>query len=93
MGGIGQPRDGFEPVEDLSAFMSMELAKSRTDQRDIQEDGKGTSPWTPITGLIGLSPDTYHEEATVTGFTTKALLFIFFPNGGIHGLKVYGDRT
>ena len=28
--------DGFEPVEDLSAFMSMELAKSRTDQRDIQ---------------------------------------------------------
>ena len=55
--------DGFEPVEDLSAFMSMELAKSRTDQRDIPgEDGKEHLPLTPITGLIGLSPDTYHEE-------------------------------
>ena len=75
-------------------FMSNELAKSRTGQHDIQvRMGRNTSPWTPITGLIGLSPDTYHEEATVIGFTTKALLFIFFPNGGIHGLKVYGDRT
>ena len=74
--------------------MSNELIKSRTDQRDIQvRMGRDTSPWTPITGLIGLSPDTYHEKATVTGFTTKALLFIFFPNGGIHGLKVYGDLT
>ena len=85
---------GFEPVEDLSAFMSNELAKSRSDQRDIQvRMGRDTSPWTPITGLIGLSPDTYHEETTVAGFTTKALLFVFFPNGGIHGLKVHGERT
>lgn len=85
---------GFKPVEDLSAFMSNELAKSRTDQRDIQvRMGRDPSPWTPITGLIGLCPDTYHEEATVEGFTTQALLFVFFPNGGIHGLKVYGDCT
>lgn len=87
-------KHGFRAVDDLSSFMSNELAKSRADQKDIQvRMCKDSSAWTPITRLIGLSPDTYHEEATLSRFTTHALLFVFFPNGGIHGLKVYGDRT
>ena len=41
--------DDFEPVG-ISAFMSNELIKSRTDQRDIQVRMEGYLPWTPITG-------------------------------------------
>ena len=84
---------GFEPVEDLSAFMSNELAKSRADQRDIQlRMGRNTSPWTPITGLIGPSPDTYHERLPLPGLRLRRSCLFSFPTG-IHGLKVYGDRT
>jgi len=49
-----------------------------------------TSPWKAILPFESLSPDTYHR---FTNFEHKGpfshLLYLHYPNGGIHGLKVF----
>lgn len=49
------------------------------------------SPWQAILPFAALQADTYHRFKKLN--TTKAfthLLYLHYPNGGIHGLKVFG---
>lgn len=49
------------------------------------------SPWKPLLSFAPLSPDTFHRFRVIEhdGPVTH-LLYMHYPNGGIHALKVYG---
>ena len=51
------------------------------------------SPWKPLLPFAPLRPDTYHRfnELEDHGPVTH-VLYMHYPNGGIHGLKVYGTE-
>lgn len=57
---------------------------------EIFLDNPPTSPWKAILPFESLSPDTYHRfhEFEHKGPFTH-LLYLHYPNGGIHGLKVF----
>jgi allantoicase len=51
-------------------------------------------PWKPVLPFAPLRADTYHRLRSLQArgpFTH--LLYMHFPNGGVHGLKVFGDET
>ena len=52
------------------------------------------SPWRALVSFGRLRPDTWHrfKEMEYTDPVTH-LLYMHYPNGGIHGLKVYGRGT
>lgn len=49
------------------------------------------SAWKPLLPFAPLSPDTYHRFRDIRhkGMVTH-ILYMHYPNGGIHGLKVFG---
>lgn len=49
------------------------------------------SPWKPLLSFIPLSRDTFHRLRRLNkGGPYTHLLYMHFPNGGIHGLKAFG---
>ena len=49
------------------------------------------SPWRPLVPFAPLTPDTLHRFPVDDRSTPfRCLLFLFYPNGGIHGLQVHG---
>lgn len=69
-----------EPVADAARFQIMlHIAEA--------------SPWTPVLPFEPLRPDTWHRFSKFahTGPFTH-LLYIHYPNGGIHGLKLFGQE-
>lgn len=50
------------------------------------------SPWLPIVPFGALKPDTYHRFKTEqTPEPITHLLYMHYPNGGIHGLKAFAE--
>jgi hypothetical protein len=49
------------------------------------------SPWMPLLPFAPLTPDTFHRfrDFEDAGPVTH-ILYMHYPNGGIHGLKAYG---
>ena len=49
------------------------------------------SPWKPLLPFAALTPDTFHRfrDLQKCGPVTH-VLYMHYPNGGVHGLKVYG---
>ena len=90
--------DGTEVIpDDLRGYMR--------DRRYQQVDGGGSRPFTialhqpdgPWRAILGHGPlqrDTYNRftDLAERGPFTH-VLFLFFPNGGIHGLHLYGRRV
>lgn len=54
----------------------------------------GNSPWKPLVSFAPLSPDTLHRFRTIEhdGPVTH-ILYMHYPNGGIHALRVYGTAA
>jgi allantoicase len=52
------------------------------------------SPWKPLLSFVPLSRDTYHRlrKLNKCGSVTH-VLYIHYPNGGIHGLKMFGTES
>lgn len=68
-----------EPVKDATVF-------------EVRLENPSESPWIPLVPQLDLKPDTWHEAATAKSNTgVQHLLYMHFPNGGVHGLKVFGE--
>jgi allantoicase len=52
------------------------------------------SPWKPLLPFAALTPDTFHRFRSLEkpGPVTH-VLYMHYPNGGIHGLKMYGTEN
>ena len=74
-----------------------------TEQRYREEPALGSGPiqirlansndgaWVPLAGFQRLNPDCLHRFTDVkTHPPVSHLLFMFFPSGGLHGLRVHG---
>jgi len=52
----------------------------------------GSESWHPLLPFEALRPDTYHTFTALDYQGPVAhLLFMHYPNGGIHGLKAFGQ--
>ena len=77
-------------TRDLAQVIQAERAKPAEAQRRLHIQMQAApSPWISLTSFTALKPDTFHALPIETGLACSALLFAFFPNGGIHGLRVY----
>ncbi len=51
------------------------------------------SAWQPLVSFAQLQADTWHKFDTIeTSAPVNHILYIHYPNGGIHGLKVFGTQ-
>lgn len=49
-------------------------------------------PWVPVLPFVPLKPDALHRLDVPQGIgAVTDILYMHYPNGGIHGLKVFGD--
>jgi len=49
------------------------------------------SPWVPLIRFAPLTADTWHELNEIESTQSmKHVLYMHFPNGGVHGLKLFG---
>ena len=49
--------------------------------------------WTPLLSFGPLNPDTWHRfDQIESSAAVTDLLFMHYPNGGIHGLKIHGEE-
>jgi len=81
--------------EDFQAYMSNQryLDDGLGDQAfTIELHNPAPGIWLPLLPFAPLYPDRYHifEHFELTS-PVRHLLFLHYPNGGIHGLKVHGD--
>ena len=54
---------------------------------------KPSDSWLTLLAFGALSPDTFHKfNIENCNSTVTSLLFMYYPNGGIHGLKIHGDE-
>ena len=51
------------------------------------------SPWTPVLPFAPLTPDTYHRFGGIHTEPVTHVLYMHYPHGGIHGLKVFGTEV
>lgn len=88
--------DGHEVVpESLRDYMNAQryLDEPVEEPRRFQVklNYKEGGPWLPLVTFGQLFADTYHRFQLVKkGTVISHLLFMFYPNGGIHGLKLHG---
>jgi allantoicase len=71
----------------------LEEAVDHPERFKISLNNLAKDVWKTILPFEALKPDTYHRFADLVhqGPFTH-LLYIHYPNGGIHGLKVYGEE-
>jgi allantoicase len=73
-------------------------------QRYLQERGGNTrkfrvslhrpdGPWQALLPFVPLSPDTFHRFPVENCGAVTHLLYMHYPNGGIHGLKAFGSAA
>lgn len=82
--------------DDFQTYMQgrhyAEEGKPWPDALIIQLDQSQSTHWQPLLPFQALKPDTYHHFDTFeTAGWFQHLLFLHYPNGGIHGLKAFGD--
>lgn len=71
-------------------FLTEDVANPH--QFKITLEVPAASPWVPLVSFAELSADTWHEMTDIeSDAAVKHLLYMHFPNGGVHGLKVFGD--
>ena len=60
-------------------------------QFEIELHQEPDSPWKPLISFAGLQPDTWHEfDQLESESEFNVIFYMFYPNGGIHGLKMFG---
>ena len=88
--------DGTEVVPDnpMEYWSSQSYLKE-----NVSEPGKfevklkfpDNCPWIPSVSFADLKPDAWHEINQIESTEPVShLLYMHFPNGGVHGLKVFG---
>jgi allantoicase len=73
------------------AFLNEPVANPR--QFNIELGLPCDSPWVPLIRFKHLGADTWHEMNEIeSDQSVKHLLYMHFPNGGVHGLKLFGKE-
>ncbi len=85
--------------DDFQAYMLeqryLDEPGARADRHDFKislhvEDG---GPWRPVLPFAPLRADSYHRfKADADCGTVTHILYMHYPNGGIHGLKMFGTE-
>jgi allantoicase len=76
--------------EDFGAYMREQSYLSAGERFKIKLHLAEGSPWVPILPFAPLSRDTYHRFRELeTHSPVTHVLYMHYPNGGIHGLKMF----
>jgi allantoicase len=85
------PEDFFEY---MSSAAYLKEPTSTPGQFTISLDNRAESVWRPLVSFGQLRPDTWHQFHEIEySEPVTHVLYVHYPNGGIHGLKVYGTET
>jgi allantoicase len=86
-GSVRQP-DNFQDYMRSKQFLLEAVPNnSRFKVRLLQHKD---SPWVDLIGFVPLRSDTYHEIPIINKVNTIThMLYLHYPNGGIHGLKLF----
>ncbi len=78
--------------DDFQAFMQNKEYLKETDQAfEIKLHIPDASPWQPLIGFAPLRGDCWHEFEKMDSDTpVNVIFYMHYPNGGIHGLRVFG---
>jgi allantoicase len=84
--------DDFRAYMLEQRYLTEKIARDRT-RFKIKLHIPSGSPWKPLLSFVPLSRDTYHRLRKVNkcGAVTH-VLYMHYPNGGIHGLKAFGTE-
>ena len=78
----------------LSAEYLAEGAATANPRFKIQLDWDRAGPWKAVLPFVKLRPDTFHRLRTLEAAGPFShLLYMHYPNGGIHGLKLFGEEV
>lgn len=84
--------ENFAEYMSSAAFLNEPVDQSR--RFAIRLHHENDSPWHPLISFGRLRPDTWHSFNTIEyREPVTHLLYMHYPNGGIHGLKVFGTPT
>lgn len=73
------------------AFLNEPVPNPR--QFNIDLELPDDSPWVPLIRFAHLAADTWHELNEIeSDQLVEHLLYMHFPNGGVHGLKLFGKE-
>ena len=87
--------DGTERVpEDFQVYMRQAryLDEAVADNRafNVSLQRAPDSPWIPLLPFAPLAPDTWHAFPAQSDAPVSHVLYLHYPNGGIHGLRLHG---
>lgn len=87
--------DGDEIIpEDFQKYMLQKSFSPQHKQFDIKLHHTSDSPWKPLVSFAPLKPDTWHEFANMESTSSvNVIYYMHYPNGGIHGLKMFGQYS
>ncbi len=86
--------DGSEVIPDniqsyISSRQFLQASAPNPGKFEVVLTTPADSPWQPLLAFGDLRPDTWHEFALEQGQRFSHLLYSHFPNGGVHGLKLF----
>jgi allantoicase len=81
--------DDFQDYMLEQKYLEEKVSNNKSFKIKLDFDEAG--PWQPLLPFAPLKPDAYHRftELDASKETTH-ILYMHYPNGGIHGLKVFG---
>ena len=86
--------NSLEMPEDFQDYMNHQRYRTNgkaSQPMTISLHNPAPETWVPLLPFAPLRPDHYHEfEQFDNSPPVKHLLFMYYPNGGIHGLKAHG---
>ncbi len=87
--------DGTEKIPDnFQQFMLEKKYLPANKQFEIQLHTESESPWQPLISFAPLQPDTWHEfNQLESGSPFNVIYYMHYPNGGIHGIKLFGQYS
>jgi allantoicase len=66
-------------------------AEGRSGRFAVELTTSPDGPFRPLLPFAALAPDTWHRLPLSVAPAVEHLLFLFYPNGGVHGLAVHGE--
>ena len=90
---VGADGDGSQTPDDFHDYMTQaRYLEAGTKQFTIKLCPNPQGAWMPLLSMAPLAPDAWHSFTDLeSSQTITHLLYMHYPNGGIHGLKVYGE--
>lgn len=80
--------------ENFQQYMADKNYLPKYKQFAIRLHQDADSPWKPLVSFAALRPDTWHEfNQLETRSKINVIYYMHYPNGGVHGLKMFGNYS